>query len=120
MASKIEQYSKAKAELHTAKKWVSLYGSPYLGGGGGVGRISSLSVKAEMYHQPRNGDNNYHSMPPELERVFSKEVESRFQAIADSAIAEMEARLSELANEALQEHATLLIAAGLRPPAQSA
>jgi len=61
----IGEYGNAKWDLAKAKKWEALIGSPYSGGGGGIGKVASATVKMEIYHQRVHGSANYHAPPGE-------------------------------------------------------
>jgi len=62
----IKEYTQAKRDIANAKQWEALIGSPYNGGGGGIGKVTAATtVKMEIYHQHSNGDTNYHAPPSE-------------------------------------------------------
>ena len=111
--SKIAEYTKLKLEVADAKAWAALIGSEYRGGGGGVGKLTSLSIKATAYHQQYDGATNYHDAPGPLSIALGLAAGRQFSSLLDSALAQMEIALSEAAKAAHAEHSDLMNAAGL-------
>lgn len=113
MTTEIEKYQKAKRELSFAQAWASLIGVPYQGGGGGIGEVVRLTVQAEVYHQPYNGANNYHDIPPRLAEYISSAVKVNFGKLLADSLAAMDMEVKKLAEIAVKEHAELMDAAGI-------
>ena len=95
----IREYAQAKQDLANAKEWADLIGSPYNGGGGGIGRVTAATfVKMEIYHQHSNGDTNYHAPPSEyLTACICKVVTEMGATIIAKAIAIMQQGLVQKA-----------------------
>lgn len=114
MASKIEQYVAAKRVQDDCLEWAALIGSPYRGGGGGVGELRSLGLgQVTVYHQYSNGSQNYHDIPSALTPYLCTAIKARFGELLADALARQELALKAAAAEALEEHSRLLRAAGL-------
>jgi hypothetical protein len=111
--TKIDEYKKAKRVKRDAEKWISLIGREYRGGGGGIGGLRSVSVKAEIYHQEYNGATNYHSIPADLAPYIDRVVLRMFPAIFIEALAAVDASITDLAKQSLAEYKEQLEAEGL-------
>ena len=114
----IEQYKILKCEHIEAVKWLSLIGSPYHGGGGGIGNLRTLKLDKgdgapTVYHQQYDGANNYHIMPSSLAPYLEAEIKARFNELIKGALARQEVELKTASEQALKEHEELLIDAGL-------
>jgi len=107
----IKEYIQAKRDIANAKRWEDLIGSPYHGGGGGIGKVTAATtVKMEIYHQYSNGDTNYHAPPNEhLAACICKVVTNMGSTIIAKAIAIMEQELAQKA--AAAQVLTIAIAA---------
>lgn len=90
--SALERYRNAKFAQADALCDLGLIGQRYEGGGGGIGKITSLSVAITIYHQYRDGSTNYHKDNAPLNEALSK------------AAAEMAGPLIERAKAILQEN----------------
>ena len=116
MPSKIEQYNAAKIDQSRCLSWSSLIGSPYRGGGGGVGTLQPLKLPDfVVYHQYSDGDKNYHVMPAALEKHLEAVIKERFSELLADALTRQDVALMLSAAEALVEHDDLMRAAGLMP-----
>ena len=116
--SKIEQYKTAKREANESEKWAALIGAEYHGGGGGIGSLRSFSIASgeagpTVYHQYRNGDNNYHVMPSSLRPHLEAAIKDAFPSLLADALNRQEEAVKAIAAEAVKEHAELLDAAGI-------
>lgn len=115
---KIDDFKRLSAELHWSKNWFGKFGRPYHGGGGGIGDlVSSHSDRLNLtiYHQPSNGDTNYHEIPKEFVPYMLAVIRSEFKALAAKAIEIMEGDVKKAAAEAKDEYASLMEASGLEP-----
>ncbi len=113
MTTAIEKYSALKEQKRWADEWIALYGAPYSGGGGGIGKVSSLEAKATIYHQAYNGATNYHDIPKEFIPYFVSAAKLFFPQIIKAAQFAQDEELKEWAAKALAEHGRLIAAAGL-------
>jgi hypothetical protein len=111
--SAIENFRKHQDDQMRAKQWAGLIGKIYGGGGGGTGRLSTLSVTAQVYHQERDGAKNYHDLPDALRFELQAAIVNNFDGLLAEALAAMESKRSHLAAEAVAEHAELMREAGL-------
>ena len=111
----IEDYKNAKQSLKDATEWAALLGKKYSGGGGGVGKFApaKTSVHLCIYHQPRDGDNNYHDMPKCLEPDMQSVLTDTARSLIELAIVRMEAKCQALAALAAKEYAELLQESGI-------
>ena len=119
-STKIEQYNSAKREQSACQQWAALLGSPYRGGGGGIGELRSVRLaKGEgsptIYHQASDGATNYHAMPLSLSAHMEEAIKANFGRLLADALARQGAALKDSAAGAVREHAYLLEAAGLVP-----
>lgn len=118
MGTMIQQYQGAKREHDECAKWASLIGSPYRGGGGGIGELISLRLMngdgaPTVYHQCSNGANNYHRMPPALAPHLEAAIKARFGELLADALGRQKAALKKAAEAAAKEYGELLKAAGI-------
>lgn len=118
MGTMIQQYQGAKREHDECAAWAALIGSPYRGGGGGVGELKSLQLmKGEasptVYHQYSDGAKNYHQMPAALAPHLEAAIKARFGELLADALERQKAALKKAAEEAVKEHGELLKAAGI-------
>lgn len=118
MATAIETYSAAKNEFAHCASWASLIGSSYRGGGGGTGKLTSLSLNSgelspTIYHQYSDGAKNYHLMPAALKPHLEAAIKQQIGALLADALARQKAALQALADRAVKEHAAMLLDAGL-------
>lgn len=114
--SKIDEYRSKQVAISRAKKWAGLIGKEYHGGGGGLGKLTGLTVKATVYHQERDGATNYHDAPDDLRFAIEREIRFRFMEILEGALSAMDTQSNALAKLAHAEHAELMRAAGLVQP----
>jgi len=103
--SNIEKFNQFKNELNNAKRWQAMFGKPYSGGGGGVGRIASAEIaKIEIYYQESNGSKNYHGIPSDSARKYISEAAKVLgHQIINKAIELMHEELKALAEQAKSE-----------------
>lgn len=118
MGTMIEQYQGAKREHEECAAWAALIGAPYRGGGGGVGELKSLQLmKGEasptVYHQSSDGAKNYHPMPAAMAPHLEAAIKARFADLLADALERQQEALKQSARAAVNEHAELLMAAGL-------
>ena len=114
METIIRQYQNAKREHANCVAWAALIGSPYGGGGGGVGKLISLRLmNATVYHQHRDGAKNYHEMPDALTLHLEAAIKERFNELLADALERQRSALKQTAEAAAKEHAELLKAAGI-------
>lgn len=116
--TKIERYNAAKREQAECQRWAALIGARYMGGGGGVGKLTSLRLmqgeaSPTIYHQERDGATNYHAMPAALTEHLQDAIKAKFGELLADALAMQEVAVKAAAEDAVKEHARLLEAAGL-------
>lgn len=109
----INDYQKLKAELGYAEGWLSLIGTPYSGGGGGIGAVHEMIASATVYSQAYNGAKNYHEIPDGLKKMLSEIVREKQKELFAEALIRLKAKCDALAKQAVDEHAVLLQEAGL-------
>lgn len=114
MSDTIKAYREKVRDVEQAKEWVGLIGSPYLGGGGGIGHIVSLAIAGEVYHhQHSNGATNYHHIPNGLAASLASVIKSDADSLLKRAMAHLELQRTTLAQKARDEHAALMQEAGI-------
>jgi hypothetical protein len=103
-SNSIETMEKLRKSIREAQEWRSLIGSPYNGGGGGIGSVVNVTVSMEIYHQYTHGATNYHPIPcPALKAEMEAIVKGMGAKIIDEAIAALEAKLAVAAVLVLKE-----------------
>jgi|SRR5215217_6059568 len=107
---KLKDLQKAEQD---AAHWIGLIGNAYRGGGGGVGRLQSVSIKAEVYHQPRDGDNNYHAAPKQLASEIEDIVKHDFDGIVKRAMNSLRTKVDNARTEAIIEYKQMLSESGV-------
>lgn len=101
----LEKFKQLKSDIGRSKGWRDLIGSHYAGGSGGIGRVASAYCEIQIYHQARDGDNNYHKIPnKKLEEHLGKIVKKHAPELIDEAIREMEKELSSMASDIQKEY----------------
>ena len=120
MKTKIEEYNTAKLNHGYCKGWASLIGASYIGGGGGIGRLVSVTLadgqaSPTIYFQESDGATNYHYMPAELKKHLEASIKVRFNELLADAFKRQETELNSLAVEAAKEYGSMMKAAGLTP-----
>lgn len=115
MSDTIKAYREKVRDVEQAKEWAGLIGSPYKGGGGGIGRIVSLDVTSQVYHQYSNGANNYHTIPKGLAASLASVIKADADSLLKRAVAHLEIQQTSLAQKARDEHAALMQEAGIAP-----
>lgn len=105
----IVNYKKAKYNFIQSKQWFELIGQPYSGGGGGIGKVHSVSIGCgdsapTIYHQAYNGATNYHYMPIDLKPYVETIIKNDFKGILEKAFKLYEKDLSDLAELAKKEY----------------
>jgi len=118
METMIEKYKAAKRDQEYCEAWAALIGSPYRGGGGGVGELVSLRLlggesSPTVYHQYSDGAKNYHQMPAALAKHLEAAIVSNFSILLASALKMQKEEVKQKAALALEEHAQLLKEAGI-------
>jgi hypothetical protein len=120
--STIEEFQAYDSRLRNAKRWASLIGSPYSGGGGGVGKIAHTThCRIEVYHQEYDGAHNYHTGGKhfeggdEFQRFLNEALIELGPQVIAIAIKKMEAKRTELARQAKDEAEAVLSAATAKP-----
>lgn len=108
MAVAVDALNKQKREIQHAEYWMAMIGAHYNGGGGGIGKIRSLTVKAEVYYQQYDGANNYHDMPSGLQWALSAVVLKRSKELLAEAMELMATQKRDLAVTAKQEYESLM------------
>lgn len=108
--TKIERLIEAQRTLKKCEEWRAMIGSPYRGGGGGIGKIVNVTLSAQVYHQYSDGATNYHAMPSEIASLVAAQLNA---AMIDAALEVMRANVQALAAEAVVEHGEMMKAAGL-------
>ena len=104
---KVEEYRAAKRALREAEQVADLIGKEYHGGGGGIGKIHSLSIAMEVYHQEYNGATNYHRAKS-LDSAMSAVARAIAPKLIADAIERLKADVAILAKAAHKEQAALL------------
>lgn len=108
MSSKFDEFQNISRNLAQAEEWFALHGSPYHGGGGGIGKFINVRLSVDIYHQYGNGDRNYHDVPNDAARVaINKAVEKRMADIVRDAIEIMRQDKQKAAAAALEERRAL-------------
>lgn len=111
---KIQEYIAKKSELSKFNQWRSMIGKKYSGGGGGVGKVHSVSLnKIEVYYQERDGSTNYHELEKSALRAVEKVIVEHINMIIGEAYQFKEKELKEFAAEALAEVEQIKKDAGL-------
>lgn len=113
METMIKKYQGAKREHYECTEWAALIGSPYRGGGGGVGNLISVRLMAgdgapTVYHQRYDGATNYHRMPYALAPHLEAAIKARFGELLEDALGRQNAALKKAAEDAAKEHGELL------------
>jgi hypothetical protein len=111
--SKISDCEKLRHEIAKSKQWFALLGSPYRGGGGGVGKISSVKCTLEIYHQEYDGASNYHKISGAVEAELDLVFREAAPALLKKAFENLEEKRIEAARLAVAEHTRLLEESGL-------
>lgn len=110
----IDKYKKEKRELGYSESWRDLIGSPYSGGGGGIGMICNAYIHTiTVYHQPYDGANNYHEMPESLKPFFNQVLKSEGKSLIDKAVSLQRDTVIRLADECAKELEAAMKDAGL-------
>lgn len=114
----IDRYNADKAERDRCRAWAGLIGSKYHGGGGGIGKLTSIRLASgealpTVYHQYNDGAKNYHAMPEGLRFHLEEAIKARFSELLADALSRQDAALKVSAEHAVKEHAEMLAAAGL-------
>lgn len=117
--SKLDEYRKFQGEMQYAAHWAAMLGKRYHGGGGGIGKLTRVIVKPELYFQHSDGATNYHEAPEGLCRFLAAEITKDFPRLLANAQAAMDAQKAEMAAAATEEHAKLMKDAGLLTEAVS-
>lgn len=65
-----EKYEAAWYALHAAERYVSMVGSPYRGGGGGIGEVRTFRASTTLYYQETDGATNYHESSDSFENAL--------------------------------------------------
>lgn len=94
--STITKYQDAKFLLQRFSGWAGKIGRKYHGGGGGVGKVTNALFKATIYHQPSDGDTNYH----ESETAFADALNEAAKELAPQIIARAMALLENKVRDA--------------------
>lgn len=111
--SDISEFLKFKREHSRATEWANLLGAPYHGGGGGIGALTMLKAEMKIYHQAYNGATNYHEPPELMRKAIERQISLRFKDIVSGALADLSKQREALAAKAQEEHASLMVEAGL-------
>ena len=87
----IDNSKKAKYNFTKSKEWYELVGKPYIGGGGGIGKLHSITFDGgkfspTVYHQAYNGATNYHQMPSKLLPYFEQVIKNNFRDLFTKAM----------------------------------
>ena len=120
MSTHLETYTALVAAQARCKDWASLIGSPFRGGGGGIGALQTLRIcigddTPKIYHQSTDGAQNYHRMPPELRPHLEAAIMASIGGLLEDALNRQQESLRAAAAAAIQEHTALMLAAGLQP-----
>ena len=115
----IEQSKKYADEQHRAARWMAMLGQEYHGGGGGIGKVKSVRMSAEIYFQESNGSQNYHEIPDALRVAMQTVIHKNFDALVLRATTLMKDTSRELALKSTAEYADLLREAGISPSQES-
>lgn len=123
--SALNRYKAAKREAEESAGWAALLGQSYRGGGGGTGHLVSLKLVGgeaapTIYHQYSDSAKNYHQCPHALLPHLEAAAKSMFPMILEVAIKRQAEALQELAKDAREEHAALMLDAGLSLPTSAA
>lgn len=119
--SALKTYTESKREADYSAQWASLLGAPYRGGGGGTGHLLSVKLAGgeaapTIYHQYNDGAKNYHQCPGKLLPHLEAEIKARFPELLAAALKRQADEIQGLAKAATEEHAALMLAAGLTLP----
>ena len=112
MTSKIELLKIENQKRHELKQWINLIGSPYNGGGGGVGKLFSASLAdgdnlPKIYHQAYNVATIYHTMPKWFKEYFEKAIFINFETLIHDALETHKKDLEKKEKEAKLEYETI-------------
>lgn len=112
MSSKIESHKKLKTDHQKCKEWANLIGSPYSGGGGGIGKVFSVDLctgdnAPTIYHQAYSGATNYHRMPIEFKKYLEQAIHENMRTLIERAFYLQIFDLSKSAIEAKKEYETI-------------
>jgi hypothetical protein len=99
----VSTYKNFKQQLYFADRWRKLIGSPFSGGGGGVGYVIKSSCSMEIYHQEYHGAKNYHESGSFLDGYLAKAVTKLQSSIFDVAWEMMNTDLAVAAKDAHNE-----------------
>lgn len=113
--SAIEKFTAYTDEQRRSIRWLSMLGKEYNGGGGGIGRVCRVALKAEIYFQDYDGSQNYHEMPSALVDAMQMAIIKNFGVLAMEAQTIIDETARELALKSVSEYASLLASAGLEP-----
>lgn len=111
MTSKIEEYKDIKNKFCKSKEWFELIGKPYNGGGGGIGKLHSVTLDSRnpptIYHQAYNGATNYHYMPDVMKPYVEQIIKNNFKELFEKAFKLFEQDVSNKAEEAKREYESI-------------
>ena len=114
--SAIDDYNQFKRDRRLAADWGALIGAPYHDGGGGIGTVHSVEVKATVHHQKYDGATNYHECPARLKTELAIQVRAMLPQLFAAALAGMDADGACLVAHAISEHEKMLRDAGILIP----
>lgn len=109
----IENLKKLQRDYEDAQAWLGLIGSPYCGGGGGVGELKAVDMTAVVYHQPSDGATNYHDIPKILAQEIAALLKNQFTDVSAQAMKNLSQKINEARIQAIKEHESLLREAGI-------
>lgn len=109
MSSKIQELKELKYHYVQCKEWYELVGKPYIGGGGGIGKLHSITFDGgkfspTVYHQAYNGATNYHQMPKELFPYFEQVIKNNFRDLFTKAMEMYSVDIEKCAVQAKREY----------------
>lgn len=112
--NKLTIYRDIKRRLVDAERWAAMLGKRYAGGGGGLGKLTTVYLDtAQLLYQEYDGATNYHGAPEYLLQALSHVIEREFPRLLDAALEDMRKAATVAAAEARAEYQQLAEDAGL-------
>lgn len=103
----MNEWNKAKGDLRAAEQYMALIGKPQRTTFPGKGRLHSINVSTQVYHQETEGAKNYHNCK-EFDSALAGVIRNNFPALRDEALRKLKDDVSRTGTAARESVESML------------